>query len=127
MIAGIVPRATFSKNAPVQVQVEESSVHDGPLPDHWKEPNNWLLAVMFRILCLVALGRPNLELVWSYYRSEDRFMEGQMQMKEKVTTVTIVVREGYSLQCCHRADQKPDCVLYPSNAACRSHCCLVGL
>ena len=87
-----------------------------PLSAHWAVPSNVIFASVYSSLCLVAVGKPHLKELWSDCnpppirfdegttkegdgcsrcqgrRRDEPFQATQDRWKDKITTVTVVVR-----------------------------------
>ena len=70
-----------SKNAPIP-----------PLPKHWDAPPYLIPRLIFNMLCLAAVGATHLYEVWWSCHRQATFNEGVAKIRERITTVTVVVR-----------------------------------
>ena len=85
----------------------------GPMPAHWKLSNlPPVLRFLFKSLCMVGVGQTDLDDVWESCKSEDAFDLSRQKLNQRITTVTVVVRDRLSelssmvLTCIGRADHR---------------------
>lgn len=66
----------------------------GPMPSHWKLSNlPPVLRFLFKLLCTIGVGQTDLDDVWESCRSEAAFDLSRQKLNQRITTVTVVVRD----------------------------------
>ena len=65
-----------------------------PMPSHWdfKSNSHPVFNVIFKILCLISLGHPDLDEVWRICQTNDEiWMSNKDRLSSRVSAITVIV------------------------------------
>lgn len=76
---------------------QSPSLTEDIMPSHWQSPKSPITHVAFAILCLVAVGQPDLQGMWESVHSDPLYERIRGQIAERIVTVVVVVSHYFDV------------------------------